>query len=65
MRIPYLHFKWNVMEFGLINAPATYQTLMNTSLAKFINEGFVIVYQLIFTARRQMNMCTYNACWKC
>jgi transposase InsO family protein len=36
------HFEFNVLPFGLTNAPATFQTLMNTIFADF-NE-FVIVY---------------------
>ena len=36
-------FEWNVMPFGLCNAPATFQHLMNHILRKYL-ENFTLVY---------------------
>jgi hypothetical protein len=37
------HFEYVVMPFGLTNAPATFQSLMNTVLAKFLRK-FALVF---------------------
>jgi transposase InsO family protein len=42
-RTPFGSFQWNVMGMGLCNAPATYQTLMNTICRPFLRK-FVAVY---------------------
>ena len=39
----YGHFEYMVMPFGLCNAPATFQTLMQSVLADFLDD-FVVVY---------------------
>ena len=36
----YGHFKYNVMPFGLINAPAIFQHLMNNIVCKFLGNFF-------------------------
>ena len=42
-RTRYGHFEWKVLPFGLTNAPATFQCLMNRVLHPFLDR-FVIVY---------------------
>lgn len=38
------HFEYNVMCFGLTNAPATFQKVMNNVFKRQIEAGFVMVY---------------------
>jgi hypothetical protein len=40
-RTRYGHFEYNVMLFGLINAPAIFQHLMNDIFRKFLDDFFV------------------------
>jgi hypothetical protein len=42
-RTRYGHFEWKVLPFGLTNAPATFQSLMNTVLGPYLDQ-FVVVY---------------------
>jgi len=41
-RIRYGHFKYKVMSFGLVNAPAIFQAMMNKILREFLNHGVVV-----------------------
>jgi len=43
-RTPLGHFQFNVLCFGLTNAPATFQDVMNNVLRGLIQKGFVLVY---------------------
>ena len=43
MRTPFGNYEWNVMGMGLTNAPATYQTLMNSILRPLLRKS-VLVY---------------------
>jgi len=42
-RTRYGHFEWKVLPFGLTNAPATFQALMNKVLQPYLDR-FVVVY---------------------
>ena len=41
-RTRYGHFEYTVMPFGLANAPATFQNLMNDVLREFLDKGVVV-----------------------
>jgi hypothetical protein len=51
MRTCYRNFKYKVMPFGLVNAPATFQCMMNTILRPLLNQGVVVYLDdiLIYT----------------
>ena len=38
----YGHYQYRVMPFGLVNAPATFQTMMNEILRQFLDQGVVV-----------------------
>jgi len=38
----YGHYQYRVMPFGLVNAPATFQTMMNEILREFLDPGVVV-----------------------
>jgi len=41
-RTRYGHYQYPVMPFGLVNAPATFQTMMNEILRDFLDQGVVV-----------------------
>ena len=43
-RTRYGHYECKVMPFGLVNAPATLQAMMNTILREFLNHGVVVYF---------------------
>ena len=42
LRTRYGHFESKVMPFGLVNAPATFQAMMNKILREFLDHGVVV-----------------------
>jgi hypothetical protein len=58
-RIRYSYFEYKVMLFGLINAPAIFQTYINKALTGFININYVaylddiFIYFSIYTEHRR------------
>jgi len=41
-RTRYGHYQYRVMPFGLVNGPATFQTMMNEILPEFLDQGVVV-----------------------
>ena len=54
-RTPYGHYKYKVMLFGLVNAPATFQAMMNHILPEFLNHGVVVYLDDILTYSKNQN----------
>ena len=42
LRTHYGHYEYKVMPFGLVNAPATSQAMMNTILRDFLDHRVVV-----------------------
>src|SRR5258708_26233804 len=47
-RTRYGHYEYKVMPFGLVNAPASFQAMMNTILREFLDHGVVVYLDDIF-----------------
>jgi len=41
-RTRYGHYQYRVMPFGLVHAPASFQTMMNEILREFLDQGVVV-----------------------
>jgi len=41
-RTPYGHYQYRVMPYGLVNAPATFQTMINEILREFLDQAVVV-----------------------
>ena len=58
-RTPFGSYEFLVLPFGLTNAPATFQRMMNSVFHDFIKAGFVIVYLddlLVFSKTQEEHM---------
>lgn len=65
-RTRYGHFEYTVMPFGLCNAPATFQTLMNTLFYDLIDKSVVIYLDdiLVFSASMELHIIHLEAVFK-
>ena len=54
-RTRYGHYEYTIMPFGLVNALATFQAMMNTILRKFLDHGVVVYldYILIYSKNEE------------
>ena len=41
-RMRYGHFEYKVIPFGLVNAPATFEAIMDKVLRKYLDHGVVV-----------------------
>jgi len=53
-RTRYGHYQYRVMPFGLVNAPATFQTMMNEILREFLDQGVVVYIDDILICSKTM-----------
>ena len=51
-RTRYGHFEYKVMPFGLVNAPATFQRMMNEILSDLLDKGVVVYLDDILTIQK-------------
>ena len=47
--VPFGHYEWNVMPFGLKNAPSEFQNIMNDIFNPYTNFSLVYIDVLIFS----------------
>jgi len=57
-RTRYGHYEYKVMPFGLVNAPATFQAMMNNILREFLDHGVVVYldYILIYSENHEEHL---------
>lgn len=57
-RTRYGHFEYTVMPFGLANAPASFQNMMNEVLREFLDQGVVVYIDdvLIYSENEQQHI---------
>jgi len=53
-RTRYGHYEYKVMPFGLVNAPATFQAMMNTILREYLDHGVIIYLEVILIYSKTM-----------
>ena len=59
----YGHFKYQVMPFGLSNAPASFQGYINKILAKKFNIFVIVYFDDIFIYIKDPGQAHVNAVW--
>jgi len=65
-RTRYGHFEYKVMLFGLVNAPATFQAMMNIILREFLDHGVVVYLDdiLIYSETEEEHMNWLKKSWQ-